>query len=106
MKYCKNCGTELIENAAFCTNCGRPVGTASVQTENSSLKTLANVFMIVGCVFSALVFLISLCWTIPMTIAYRDSVKNNQPVSTSFKVCTLIFVSLIAGIIMLCDNDN
>ena len=33
-------------------------------------------------------------------------VEENRPVSTGFKVCTLIFVNIIAGILMLCDDKN
>ena len=28
MKYCENCGSELIPNAKFCTSCGAPVPAA------------------------------------------------------------------------------
>ena len=29
MAFCKNCGTEMIENEAFCRNCGTPVVTST-----------------------------------------------------------------------------
>ena len=61
--------------------------------------------MLISCIFTGFA-LIPLCWTIPMTVNYWKAVKDNQPVSTAFKVCSLIFVSLIAGIVMLCDNDD
>lgn len=41
-----------------------------------------------------------------MTVSYWHAVEENRPVSTGFKVCTLIFVNIIAGILMLCDNKN
>lgn len=105
MKYCKYCGTELIDEAVYCKNCGRRIESTSTATNTSSTKTAAKIFMIIGCILSGLHFLIPLCWTIPMTVRYCKSIKNNIPVSTGFKVCSLIFVSLVGGIIMLCDND-
>ena len=41
-----------------------------------------------------------------MTVAYYNKVTSNQPVSVGFKVCTLIFVSLYPGILMLVDTDD
>ena len=131
MKYCTYCGKQLVDEAAFCASCGRAIGTThdticdqqgtsakEIQCQNtqlnstthdrqetSALKTIAKVFMIIGCIATAGYFLIPLCWTIPMTVHYFNAVKNNKCVGTGFKVCTLIFVSLIAGIIMLCDKD-
>lgn len=51
-------------------------------------------------------FLISLVWKIPMTVRYCKSIdKSGLPVGTGFKICSLLFVSMIAGILMLCDNE-
>ena len=41
-----------------------------------------------------------------MTITYSRKVRNNQPVSVGFKVCSLIFVDLVSGILMLCDHSH
>lgn len=105
MKYCKHCGTQLPDEAAYCTNCAHAVELTAT-TNTSSLKTVAKVFMLIGCIMSGFYFLIPLCWTIPMTMHYWKAVENKTPVETSFKVCSLIFVSLIAGIFMLCDNND
>lgn len=109
MKYCTHCGAEMINEAVICTNCGCAAADL-YKTENSetssTLKTVAKVFMIIGCVLSGFYFLIPLCWTIPMTVKYCRAVDAHKPVDTGFKVCTLIFVSLVAGIIMLCDNEQ
>lgn len=72
--------------------------------KNSGLKTAAKVFMILSCVFTGLA-LLPLAWTIPMTVSYSRKIESGETVSTGFKVCTLLFVNLIAGILMLCDND-
>ena len=49
---------------------------------------------------------LSMAWIIPMTAHYFKATKNLQTVGTAFKVCTLIFVNLVAGILMLCDRSN
>lgn len=53
----------------------------------------------------AFFYLIPLYWCIPMTIIYFKKVKNNEPISVGFKICSLLFVSLIGGVLMLCDNE-
>ena len=111
MKYCQHCGAQIADEAAFCVNCGNAVGTQqaqqtqqAVQSESSTLRTVAKIFMVLGCISTAWFFLIPLCWTVPMTVHYWRAVADNRPVGTGFKVCSLLFVNLIAGILMLCDN--
>lgn len=106
MKYCKNCGAQLIDEAVVCPECGCAAEKIVVKEESSTLKTVAKIFMILGCISSAWAFLIPLCWTIPMTVHYFKAVESKQPVGTGFKVCSLLFVNLIAGIIMLCDKND
>lgn len=109
MKYCTKCGNELYDEAVICPKCGCAVeGTNLYRSQSdgkSTLKLLTKIFMMLGCVMSAFLCLIPLCWTIPMTLNYLRKSKNGEPISTTFKVCTLIFVSLVAGILMLCDED-
>lgn len=105
MKYCIKCGNELIDDAVVCTKCG--CSAKSKQSNNTSgFKTAANVLMIIGTVFNAFFYLIPLAWCIPMTVIYSNKVKNGEEVSTAFKVCSLLFVSLLGGIFMLCDNEK
>lgn len=49
--------------------------------------------------------LIPLAWYIPMVIVLSDKIKNKKPISTGFKICTLIFINVIAGILLLCDKE-
>src|SRR5699024_9616837 len=35
MNYCTSCGSELLENAAFCPNCGAKVGSVNVSDTQS-----------------------------------------------------------------------
>ena len=106
MKHCTSCNQELNDSAIFCDACG-------VQLENSEppkktisgLRKATRIFMLLDTIFWGIA-IIPLAWSIPMTVSYFRKVKNHQPVGLGFKICTLLFVSEIAGILMLCDNDT
>ena len=69
------------------------------------IKLLIKAFMIVGCVtFGWLI--IPLFWCIPMTVKAFHSLDNGEPMTLGFKICSLLFVNMIAGICMLCINDE
>lgn len=109
MKYCTKCGNELMDEAVICPKCGCSTGYQAPEkkegsTQNSGLKMAAKIFMIISTVVLGF-YLIPLAWCIPMTISYFKKVQNNEPVSTGFKVCSLLFVNTVAGILMLCDKD-
>lgn len=106
MKYCQHCGAQLMDEAVICPSCGCAVESRQAKAETSSmLKLIAKIFMILGCISTGWC-IIPLIWTIPMTVHYWKSVENRTPVSTGFKICSLLFVNLIAGILMLCDNED
>lgn len=79
---------------------------------HSGFSKAAKILMIVGIfgnIISSFIFILfplPLAWCLPMTIKYFKKVDNNEPVSVGFKVCCLIFVSTIAGIMMLCDKEE
>ena len=99
---CKNCGAYMLDDATVCPGCGAVVEKAPAGP--STLATVAKIFMIIATVLSAAA-IIPLFWCIPMIIHYNKCLKDGKPVSVGFKVCTLLFVSLIAGVLMLCDNQ-
>ena len=107
MKFCSKCGNEIMDEAVICPKCGCAVENAQKEQPipQSGLKTAAKVFMILGTIFWALFWLIPLCWCLPMTIIYFGKVNRGEKVSVAFKVCSLLFVSLIGGILMLCDKE-
>ena len=109
MKFCATCGSQIDDKAVICVNCGSavanvPATTGSANT-GSGITTAVKVFMILSCIFQG-IYIIPLAWCIPMTVSYSRKIKNGQPIGTGLKVCTLLFVNLIAGILMLCDNDH
>lgn len=110
MSYCPMCGTQYVEDAVICPGCGRAVSQAhspAASKRNSGLSTAAKVLMIVSTVLLGIsTYGIALAWCLPMTLSYCKKIENNLPVGTGFKVCTLIFVSLVGGILMLCDNEH
>lgn len=112
MKFCTKCGAEVAEDATICLSCGVPIEQATAQqpvapAPVSGITTAAKIFMILGTIATGLsLYLIPLAWCIPMTVIYFKKLKNNEPIGTGFKVCSLIFVSLIGGILMLCDKEH
>ena len=112
MKYCVHCGNELLEQAVVCVKCGCSVEShknnydqpVSESSNDSTLKTVAFVFMIISTCILGL-WLFPLAWMIPMTVTFNGKVKRGEPISTGFKVCILLFLNMIAGILLLCDND-
>lgn len=108
--FCPNCGAEIPNGAGFCGNCGCSVGEnkPAVQVKSGrddTLSTVVKVFLIIACITQGWM-LIPLAWCIPMTVKIFNCLKTGQPISTGLKVCTLLFVSLVAGICLLCMDDN
>ncbi len=126
MKYCSYCGTQLDDDASFCSSCGKATDSTAqgnVQTsaqqvyaqqaaqqevkDNATLKTIIFVLMILTCIFMGIfTFGIALAWCIPMTVMVRKRMKTGCPVGMALKVCTLIFVNTIAGILLLTLEDG
>lgn len=77
-----------------------------VQDNQSGIKTAIKVFMIIACVASCTMFFIPLIWILPMTIIAFKKMDNNQPLGIAFKICTILFVNIIAGILMLVLKDD
>ena len=111
MKYCVNCGNELLDEAVVCVRCGCAVesGTVTQSEKEETVKrtgfsTAAKVFMVLGTIIMALsTFCIGLAWCLPLTLVYFKKVNNGEPIGVGFKICSLLFVSTLGGIFMLCD---
>ena len=118
MKYCTKCGAQLQDEDVFCPNCGQNqngAGTYSTNTtsntsvvsesDRSIIQVVALVLMIVTTVLMGFA-IFPLAWTLPMTLHYNNCLKRKTQPSLAFKVCVLIFVNLIAGILMIVDSDE
>ena len=111
MKYCTKCGAQIHDEAVVCVNCGCNTGyvavnSTSLNSQNSGMITTIKVLMIIGTVYFAFMgFCIPLAWCLPMTLSYFKKIENGEPISMNFKICTLLFVNTIAGILMLCSED-
>lgn len=106
----------------------------STPSQNRALRTVASVFLIISCVLSAIAaFTMFVLWTVSivseikflatmylilaliglihmivgicMTVKYQTKTSGNGNVGVGFKICTLLFVNAVAGILMLCDNN-
>jgi len=55
---------------------------------------------------SIVLCLLPFSWVIPMTTYYFKVTNRGEKVGIVFKIFTLLFVNLIAGILMLCDTKN
>ena len=110
-KYCTNCGSKMDSLLPFCTNCGTAFDDnkngPNYDTVNlNSLEIATLVFMIIGTILNAIYFVgISLIWCIPMTIHFYKKARKLEPVGTGFKICTILFIGLIPGILMFCNKD-
>ncbi len=73
---------------------------------NSGLLLAAFILNLISTIGFA-ILIIPLAWCIPMTVHSYGIYKGTKPNTVAFGVCTLIFVSLIGGILMLvADKDE
>ena len=106
MKYCQKCGKEIVEEAVICTGCGCAVAEEKKgEGGNDGLAVAGKVFLILGCILQGWL-LFPLAWCLPITISICTKMKKNEPVGTGLKVCSLLFVSMIGGILLLCRSDD
>ncbi len=120
MKYCTNCGVPLDDEVKFCENCGTPTGVQAARAEagaapaapaydapprrDETMCIVVKVFLILGCITFGWA-LIPLAWCIPITVSIFRKLRSGEPIGVGLKVCALIFVNLIAGILLLCMED-
>jgi hypothetical protein len=128
--YCHKCGNEISENEMYCKMCGTRVikdteettiyegndpnnmygGTSfyrvSSKSESNGLKIAAKVFLILGAVVTLYTIWFSFIWSIPMIIIYFNKVKKGEKIGIGFKIASMLLVSMIGGILMLCDKEE
>lgn len=77
----------------------QPVG------EDRTLRLVAFIFAVISTV-SVCWLIIPLAWMIPMTVHCWSIYKGTSGNSVAFGVCTLIFLSLVGGILLLVSKKD
>lgn len=122
-RFCPGCGAPVTTGNTAASDTQNPYGQQApfgqptyggyppyppqqAAPRESELATAAKVFMILSCIFGAMFYLIPLAWMIPMTVTLFGKLKRGEPIGVGFKICTLLFVNLIAGILLLCMPEE
>ena len=97
---------EIAEEAVICPGCGCAIEQKKEGNGGKDgLAVAAKIFLIFGCIAQGWL-LLPLAWCLPITISACNKMKRNEPVGTGLKVCSLLFVSMIGGILLLCRSDD
>ena len=76
-----------------------------MSSQDETLRLIAFILNVISCV--ALCWLIiPLAWLVPMTVHSWGIYKGTKANTVAFGVCTLIFASLIAGILLLVSKKD
>lgn len=94
-------------NPAYQQPASAPTYYAQVSPTDSdrALRLAAFVFCILSLV-SVGWLIVPLIWMIPMTIISWGIYKGTKPNTVAFGICTLIFLSLVAGILLLVSRKD
>lgn len=76
-----------------------------VSDGDRNLRLVAFIFMLLSLIGTCWL-IIPLAWMIPMTVISWGIYKGTKPNSTAFAICTLLFASLVAGILLLVSTKN
>lgn len=83
-----------------------PTPAAPVQQDtDTTLRLVAFILNLVATI-SVGWTIIPLAWMIPMTVISYGIYKGTKKNTTAFAVCTLIFVSLVGGILLLISKKD
>lgn len=91
---CASCGMSALS----CLISGLTLMSVVYATEESVALGVTSIVM-------AVCSLIALAWCIPLTVHVFRRTKNHEPIPTATKVCILIFVNIISGILLLCMKE-
>lgn len=72
---------------------------------DATLRLIAFIFCIVSTVTTCWL-IIPLAWMIPMTVHCWGIYKGTKPNTTAFGVCTLLFVTIVGGILLLISKKD
>ena len=68
------------------------------------MKKAAFIFSLIHTIIGGMV-LFPLAWLIPMTIQIYKAYKGEKDLSLGFKICVLIFDSVLAGLFLLFSKE-
>ena len=84
----------------------QPAGSVYDMTETDrTLRLIAFILNIVSTVCAGML-IIPLAWMIPMTVHSWGIYKGTKKNTVAFGVCTLLFLDLISGILLLCSKKD
>ena len=119
---CAQCGNEILSDAQICPSCGyyqnsasqdipsreappqNPLNTIGTDRDET-LKLVIKIFLIFGCISFGWL-LVPLLWCIPLTTGVFNRFKTGEPVPMGTKICILLFVNVVAGVCLLCLDDD
>ena len=109
MKYCTYCGSEMFDDAVLCVKCGckvpETIKTVLEIEKDRTMEIVVKVWLILGCISQGWL-LLPLLWCIPITVSVWNSLEKGMKIGTGMKICTLLLVNLIAGVCLLCMDDD
>ena len=65
-----------------------------------------KVFLVIGCIISFLCYILPFFIALPLTIICWTRINSNIPISLGVKIPTLLFTSIVSGVLLLTENDG
>ena len=114
MKFCQSYGAEIHENAVICVKCGCAIPSERViyKERNNTLLNISKIFLILSSIICFIlslftgIFIIPFAWCLTITIMICNRIKQGKPIGIVLKICALLFVNIISGILLLCCPDG
>ena len=135
MKICKNCGASNFDVRTVCEKCDAPLDVVVQVSVDNAFTVTAKIFMTVSAILYALsaipfginwvLGVLANNWMIAMASfvsmflfialatvtcflkgTYKRKLIRRKRIGLAFKICTLIFVHPVPGIMMLCDRNH
>ena len=97
MKYCRNCGNELCDEAVICPKCGCSVDNMNMglnQSQPSATSEKYSVMCILGFVFAFIESVVGLVLSI---IAYNEAKNSDNKKSLTLSKAGIIVSSVMLG---------
>ncbi len=79
----------------------------SIDVTGADVETINRIIQVVRmcCIIGSVFCLIPLAWILPMRKKIVNAINNGTTLTTGFKVCTLLFVNLVVGILLFCASE-